>query len=344
MRKRDGRAVGGRGGRARQTAASARAQASPKGGSAVSGKNEARGQVSPPRSQRRGPAQLPRGPARPLAGDREPAVRDRLVVKIHPTSSAKKCAPPTSADTFTLLPPSPPAPPALPARQAPLLSPALVLPQGSQPQARQLHALQEGGGGEGGASSGRSRVQSRRVGAGFHIAGSDSQRKGGKDRVWGVVKGSRLRGGRAGWRATGSREGSQCRVAGRVHLRTLRRLTPAQPEGGAPQPRAGGTDLPPGPGTEGSARARAPRGKLRLAATLRVRGRGGNTAPRARVCVRGCWCAGGNTPYGGRDGSFRTAPDSDPPARAGSLAPKAQLAVRGQDSSDTRRQGTEREA
>lgn len=147
MRKRDGRAVGGRGGRARQTAASARAQASPKGGSAVSGKNEARGQVSPPRSQRRGPAQLPRGPARPLAGDREPAVRDRLVVKIHPTSSAKKCAPPTSADTFTLLPPSPPAPPALPARQAPLLSLALVLPQGSQPQARQLHARDEGGGG-----------------------------------------------------------------------------------------------------------------------------------------------------------------------------------------------------
>lgn len=149
------------------------------------------------------------------------------------------------------------------------------------------------------------------------------------------------------WRATGSREGSQCRVAGRVHLRTLRRLTPAQPEGGAPQPRAGGTDLPPGPGTEGSARARAPRGKLRLAATLRVRGRGGNTAPRARVCVRGCGRAartGGNTPRGGRDGSFRTAPDSDPPARAGSLAPKAQLAVRGQDSSDTRRQGTEREA
>lgn len=130
MRKRDGRAVGGRGGRARQTAASARAQASPKGGSAVSGKNEARGQVSPPRSQRRGPAQLPRGPARPLAGDREPAVRDRLVVKIHPTSSAKKCAPPTSADTFTLLPPSPPAPPALPARQAPLLS-------GSRPPAGQ---------------------------------------------------------------------------------------------------------------------------------------------------------------------------------------------------------------
>lgn len=121
------------------------------------------------------------------------------------------------------------------------------------------------------------------------------------------------------WRATGSCEGSQCRVAGRVHLRTLRRLTPAQPEGGAPQPRAGGTDLPPGPGTEGSARARAPRGKLRLAATLRVRGRGGNTDPRARVCVRGCGRAartGGNTPRGGRDGSFRTAPDSDPPARA----------------------------
>lgn len=130
--------------------------------------------------------------ARPSAGDcepaalrTEPAVRDRLVVKIHPTSSAKKCCSPTSALHFPSAPSHPPAAPLTTCSPGPSsFSPSCPPTGKSSPKPVQLYtaelatrkAIPPGTGGKPTvAETGCSQVGVR---SGPHNAGSDTQREG----------------------------------------------------------------------------------------------------------------------------------------------------------------------